>query len=117
METSDYGVPPQWEPPQPIKEKLVEDLRTLAADMEDILKVTASQTGEQLSSVRAKAQESLRSARSRLAEAQAALSAKARATAAATARTADDYAREKPWHVVAMAAAAGLVIGMLIARR
>lgn len=54
-------------------DKLKEDLRTVVADMEELLKATANQTGERIAAARVKAGESLRSAKVRLAEAQAAV--------------------------------------------
>lgn len=94
-------------------EKLMDDLRTVVADAEELLKATASQTGERIAAVRAKAEESLKSAKAGLAEAQAAVVAKTKEAALAT----DEYVRANPWESVGVAAAVGLVIGMLIARR
>lgn len=94
-------------------EKLMEDLRAVVGDAEELLKATASQTGERIAAVRAKAEESLKAAKAGLAEAQAAVVAKTREAALA----ADEYVRANPWESVGVAAAVGLVIGMLIARR
>ena len=94
-------------------EKLMDDLRTVVADAEELLKATASQTGERIAAVRAKAEESLKSARAGLAEAQAAVVAKTKEAAMAT----DEYVRANPWQSVGVAAAVGVVLGMLIARR
>lgn len=94
-------------------EKLMGDLRTVVADAEELLKATASQTGERIAAVRAKAEESLKAAKVGLAEAQAAVVAKTKEAALAT----DEYVRANPWESVGVAAAVGLVIGMLIARR
>ena len=46
--------------------KLVQDMRTVVVDAEDLLKATAGQTGERIEKIRAKAEGSLRSARYRL---------------------------------------------------
>jgi ElaB/YqjD/DUF883 family membrane-anchored ribosome-binding protein len=113
MAMTEPGAPTQGEHPGAIKEKFVDDLRTLASDTEELLRATANQTGEQIGVARSKAQESLLAAKARLAEAQAALGEKARATA----KTADAYARQNPWQVAGIAAATALIIGMLIARR
>lgn len=94
-------------------EKLMDDLRTVVGDAEELLKATASQTGERIAAARAKAEESLKSARAGLAEAQAVVVAKTKEAALAT----DEYVRANPWESVGVAAAVGLVIGMLIARR
>jgi ElaB/YqjD/DUF883 family membrane-anchored ribosome-binding protein len=63
--------------------------------------------------VRAKAEESLRIAKARMADAQEALLAKTREAAKAT----DVYVHENPWKAVGVAAGVGLVIGLLIGRR
>ncbi len=91
----------------------MDDLRTVVADAEELLKATASQTGERIAAARAKAEESLKSARAGLAAAQAAVVAKTKEAAMAT----DEYVRANPWQSVGVAAAVGVVLGMLIARR
>lgn len=95
------------------KEKLMDDLKVVIADAEELLKATASQTGERISAARAKAEESLRVARVRLADAQAALVERTKIAAKAT----DDYVHENPWKAVGIAAVAGLLLGALISRR
>jgi len=93
-------------------DKLMADLRVLAADTEQLLKATASQTGQHVAQVRAKAEESLKAARARVADLQVVALAKARAAGRAT----DDYVRANPWQVMAICAVAGLVLGFLLAR-
>jgi ElaB/YqjD/DUF883 family membrane-anchored ribosome-binding protein len=93
--------------------KLVEDLKAVVADAEELLKATASQTGERIAAARAKAEESLKAAKARLAEQEAAVMAKTKAAAKAT----EDYVRANPWKGVGIAAAIGLVLGILVARR
>ena len=92
--------------------KLVEDLKVVVADAEELLKATASQTGERIAAARAKAEESLKAAKARLAEQEAAMMAKARAAA----KAADDYMRANPWKAVGISAAVGFVLGILAAR-
>ena len=92
--------------------KLRADLRTLAGDMEQLLKATASQTGRQIDQVRARAEESLKTARGRIADAQE--TAFARACAAG--KAANTYVRDNPWQVLAVVAAVGLVLGFFLAR-
>lgn len=55
----------------------------------------------------------LKAVKSRMAEAEAAVLAKSRATAKAT----DDYVHESPWQVIGVAAVLSLAIGWLIGRR
>lgn len=95
------------------KDKLMADLKVVVADAEELLKATASQTGERIAAARARAEESLKVARVRLADAQAAAVARTKAAAKAT----DDYVHENPWKAVGIAAVAGLLLGALISRR
>ena len=94
-------------------EKLMEDLRAVVTDAEELLKATANQTGERISAARGKAEESLKAAKARLAEQEAVVIAKINAAAKAT----EDYVRANPWKGVGIAAAIGLVLGILVARR
>jgi ElaB/YqjD/DUF883 family membrane-anchored ribosome-binding protein len=98
---------------QVTKAKLMEDLKTVFADVEELLKATASQTGERITAARAKAEESLKVAKAQLAEVQAAVAAQTKAAA----KAADDYVRANPWQAVGISAAVGLIFGMLITRR
>jgi ElaB/YqjD/DUF883 family membrane-anchored ribosome-binding protein len=93
-------------------DKLMADLRVLAADMEQLLKATANQTGQQVAQVRSKAEESLRAAKARIADLQGVALAKSRALGRAT----DGYVHANPWQVIAVCAAAGLVLGFLLGR-
>jgi ElaB/YqjD/DUF883 family membrane-anchored ribosome-binding protein len=95
------------------KQKLMDDLSAVVNDAEDLLKATASQTGERISAVRARAEESLRSAKDRLADAQIALVDKAKVAAKET----DEYVHENPWKTAGIAAAIGVLLGALITRR
>ncbi|MDZ7594690.1 MAG: DUF883 family protein [Thiobacillus sp.] len=95
------------------KEQLITDFKVVVADAEALLKATASQGGEKMAEVRAKAEESLRIAKDKMAEAQAALLVKTKEAARAT----DVYVHENPWRAIGAAAGVGLVIGLLIGRR
>ena len=52
------------------KDKLVQDLKVVVADAEELLRATASQAGERVSAVREKVQDSLQRAKIKLAEAE-----------------------------------------------
>jgi len=93
-------------------DKLIEDLRQVVRDAEDLLRATAGQAGEKIAEARARAEESLRIAKGRLLEMRGELSARAQVAAG----TADDYVRTNPWAAIGIAAAAGLVIGVLLSR-
>jgi ElaB/YqjD/DUF883 family membrane-anchored ribosome-binding protein len=95
------------------KEKLAADLKLVIADAEELLRATAGQVGEKAAVARERIQESLRSAKIKLDEAEEMMLD----TAKAAARVTDDYVHEHPWGAVGIAAAVGLVIGMLISRR
>jgi ElaB/YqjD/DUF883 family membrane-anchored ribosome-binding protein len=95
------------------KDKLVADMKVVMADAEELLKATASAAGDKVSAARARMEDSLRTARVKVAEAQEVVVDRAKAAARAT----DDYVHANPWRAVGIAAGVGLVIGMLISRR
>ena len=95
------------------KQKLVADLKVVVADAEELLRATATQAGEKVSAARERIQASLATAKVKLTDAERALLDKTKETA----KAADDYVRENPWQAVGIAAAAGLVLGVLISRR
>ena len=95
------------------RERMVDDLKAVISDAEEMLSITADQAGDKAVKLRARVQERLQSARERLADLQSRAADRARAAGHA----ADDYVHEKPWHAIAAAAAAGMVVGLLIARR
>lgn len=94
------------------KEKLMQDLRVVVADAEELLRATAGQTGEKVASARERIQESLVAARGRLVAAEEAVVEKTKQAARAT----DEYVHENPWKAVGIGAGVGLIIGMLISR-
>jgi ElaB/YqjD/DUF883 family membrane-anchored ribosome-binding protein len=95
------------------KEKLVQDLKLVIADAEDLLRATAGQAGDKVSAAQEKFQDSLHRARLKLAEAEDAIRDKSKQAARAT----DEYVTENPWKAAGIAAGIGLIIGMLISRR
>ncbi len=94
-------------------EKLVADLRAVVADAEEILRATATQTGDKVSELRTRIEARLASTRARLVEAERTLIEKGRAAARAT----DNFVHEEPWKSVGIAALVGLAMGVLIGRR
>ncbi|MFA5914543.1 MAG: DUF883 family protein [Burkholderiales bacterium] len=95
------------------RDKLASDLRIVIADAEELLRATAGQVGEKAVVARERIQESLRMAKDKLARAEEVMVDKTKAAARAT----DDYVHDHPWGAVGIAAAVGLVMGMLISRR
>ncbi len=94
------------------KEKLMQDLRVVVADAEELLRASAGQAGEKVSAVRERIQENLAGAKVRLIAAEEAVVAKTKQAAKAT----DEYVHENPWKAVGIAAGVGLVVGMLVSR-
>ena len=94
-------------------DKLMQDLRIVVGDAEELLKATAGQTGERVEKIRAKAEESLRAARNRMQIAGKAV----QEGAVEVAHTVDDQVHKNPWAAVGIAAGVGLVLGVLIGRR
>lgn len=83
-------------------DKLMHDLKAVVTDAEDLLKATAGQTGERIEKARARAEESLRTARTSMKVAGLQL---------------DEQVRENPWTAVGVAAGVGLVLGILLGRK
>lgn len=95
------------------KEKLVADFKAVIADTEELLKATASQSGERVSAARTRVQETIENTRERLAELQDSAIDKARAAA----RTTDQMLHDNPWKAVGIAAGVGFLLGLLVHRR
>jgi len=95
------------------KEQLIADFKTVVTDAEALLKATANQGGHELSALRAKAEESLKTAKVRIASEQAALLASTKEAVKAT----DVYVHENPWAAVGVGAGIGLLVGLLTGRR
>jgi ElaB/YqjD/DUF883 family membrane-anchored ribosome-binding protein len=83
-------------------DRFMDELRSVIADAEELLRVTADQAGPKVQEVRARAEESLRNAREHLQGAGKHL---------------DAQVREHPWAAVGVAAGVGLLIGILLSRK
>lgn len=95
------------------KEQLIRDFKVVVADAEALVKATAGQGGEAMAATRAKVLESLETAKAKMIDAEHALMLKTRAAAKAT----DEYVHVHPWQSIGVAAAVGVVVGLLIGRR
>ena len=94
-------------------DKIVQDLKVVVADAEELLRATASQAGERAAVARERIERSLERAKVKLAEAESVITEQTREMAHAT----DQYVHENPWRAVGVAAGIGLIIGLLISRR
>lgn len=92
------------------KNQLLSDFNALLEDAEELLRSTASSSGEAVHGARSKLEDSLGQVKTRLADAQSAMATKLDRTAAAT----QAYAHDNPWKVAGAAAVVGALIGALI---
>jgi ElaB/YqjD/DUF883 family membrane-anchored ribosome-binding protein len=88
-------------------------MKAVIGDAEELLKATAGAAGDRVAAARARAEETLKAARAKLATMDDAVIERAKDAARAT----DDYVHEHPWGAVGVAAVAGLLLGVLISRR
>jgi ElaB/YqjD/DUF883 family membrane-anchored ribosome-binding protein len=99
------------------KEQLIEEFNSVVADTEQLLRSVATAGGEKAGALRESAEQKLAVTKGRLRSLQQAATAKASAAAA----SADEYTHSHPWQVIgvaaAIAAAAGVALGMLLNRR
>jgi ElaB/YqjD/DUF883 family membrane-anchored ribosome-binding protein len=93
--------------------QLLDDIRTLIADAEALATAAGEAVGERADDLRHSTADSLGKARTRL----EALEEQVAARAKAAADGATDYVRENPWTAIGIAAAVGVVVGVLIGRR
>ncbi len=91
------------------RDKLLDDLRLVIRDAEELLRMTAHQVGDDTAELRSRIQSRLQEAGLELASLQDAATAQVKA--------ADEFVHEHPWESIGIAAAVGLVVGLLVARR
>ena len=75
-------------------EQLMDQLRAVAREAEELLQATADQTGARVEELRERARDALEAARGM-----------------------DDQVRKNPWAAVAIAAGVGVLIGLLLSRK
>jgi ElaB/YqjD/DUF883 family membrane-anchored ribosome-binding protein len=93
------------------RDKLVEDVKMLTKDVQDLLKVTASVAGEKAADARSKVEASLKVAQEKIGTLSETAKARGREAALAT----HEYVQENPWNAVGVAAGVGLLIGLVLA--
>jgi ElaB/YqjD/DUF883 family membrane-anchored ribosome-binding protein len=94
-------------------ENLKRELSGTLDDAEELVRMTADQTGEQVAAARHKITQSLSQARQEMQRMQM----QATETARRAAYGVDDYVHSNPWKTLGFAALLGVVVGLLIARR
>jgi ElaB/YqjD/DUF883 family membrane-anchored ribosome-binding protein len=81
---------------------MMDDLRAALADAEELLRATAAEAGPRVQEARRRAEESLRAVREQMEGA---------------GRDLDAKVRDNPWAAVGIAAAVGLLAGILLSRK
>ncbi len=94
------------------RQKIVDDLSVLLTDSEEMLRLAATLSGEGIDALREHLRTHIDSLQAALADAQ---SAAQRGYRSATVQT-ERYVRQNPWQALGMAAGAGFLLGVLVAR-
>lgn len=89
------------------------EVRGLLADIEDLVMSTTSLTGEDLARAKAKLAERVASAKASVAKMGGVIADRTRHTA----RVTDAYVHDSPWQALGIAAAVGMLIGVVLTRR
>ena len=97
----------------PHKDRLLNDLRVVVADAEALLQAGAGELGTSAHDTREQLLARLQETRNRLGQMQDRLLARSKAVG----RAADHYVHENPWKAIGAAAGAGMLLGLLLARR
>lgn len=95
------------------RDQLMSDLKSVIQDAESWLRNGSQMTGEELANARAKFERTLSGAKADLIRFEETVVQRTKEAAKAT----DEFVTENPWKAVGVGAAAGILIGMLIARR
>jgi ElaB/YqjD/DUF883 family membrane-anchored ribosome-binding protein len=92
---------------------VVREFQNFVADVEELIKPSASLTGDDLARAKASLHARVAAARAFAEQMPRAISARARNAA----RVADSHVRERPWRTMGITAAVGLLVGFLLGRR
>jgi len=95
------------------KEHLHKELRDFIAEAEDLVRAVGKHGGDHLADAKVRFEQKLRMAKLEMEQAELALTERARDAA----RTTDRYVHENPWKTAGIAAAIGVLAGMLLGRR
>lgn len=91
------------------KGKMVDDLKMIVTDGEELLRAAANSSGKSLSAVQANLADRMAGAKTRIAELSQPVADKA--------KQANDYVHGSPWPVIGAAATIGILVGYLASRR
>lgn len=94
-------------------EKMLDELRTVVNNAEDLLHTTANQAGEGVAIARARIQENLKVVKQRLHDAENLVLDQTRHAVKAT----NKYVHANPWQSIGVAVFAAIVVGLLIKRK
>ncbi len=95
------------------RSKLVDEFSAVVSEAEEMLKRAANETGDKAKDLRSQVEAKLLTAKLRLQELQGQAVDRAKETARAT----DDFVHDHPWQAIGVAAAVGVVVGLLMNRR
>jgi ElaB/YqjD/DUF883 family membrane-anchored ribosome-binding protein len=95
------------------KERLAADFREVMSDIDSLLTATTNKAEGEATALRSRIVDRLEAAKIRVADAQHEAVERAKRAADAT----DHYVHDHPWQAIGVAAAIGLVVGVLIGRR
>jgi ElaB/YqjD/DUF883 family membrane-anchored ribosome-binding protein len=95
------------------RDALVKDFTEVLTEADSLLKQATKESGEKATDLRAQVENKLRTAKLKLQDMQDDAMDRAKATARAT----DEYVRDNPWQALGVAAALGVLVGLLIGRR
>ena len=95
------------------KAQLLEDFGKVVTDTEALLRSLAHEGGEKAVAMRASLEANLATAKARL----KAISAATTEKATVAAKQADAYVHENPWTAVGLAAAVGVIVGLILSNR
>ena len=94
------------------KDRLVDEIKSVMADAQELLKKAKTSSAEGYSAVRVELEDSLASSIVRLQEVQEELKSRVRGAV----RASDTYVHDNPWKSMGYVAVAGLVVGLLMTR-
>ena len=93
--------------------KLIADVKAVVDDAEAYLAASVGQTGETYAAARMNLERTLEATRARISDTHRELVEKTRTAT----RVTDSYVHERPWTSIAVGIGAGLLLGLLMARR